>query len=782
MSPSRSREEIALDPRNRDAVAALIQAFQRRQGIIPFVGAGLSFDWGFPLWGMFLVEVSRTAGIEAQVQKVLDGEDYELAAQSLELELGRREFNRLIAERFGKALNARHIPSAAVHLLPGIATGPVITTNFDSVLETAFKAAGYAFDLPPLWGAKSQLAIEGLAEDYSMLLKIHGDARHPDERVLTLEEYEYHYGGLTSETIDRGKPLPQLLERLFTSRSVMFLGCSLGPDRTVSILSRIARLANAPEHFAVVEAPEEPERFQERDSFLRDHGIIPIWYPRASHHLLRPFLRFLRRQVPRQAVGYRTIPGPVRAADSRESARRTRAVRRAITDVEKERGLLLAEWNRLSSTEDRSAFLRRHRDYFRDHSPRDLLRLAGQAAEGARDNDPVTAAEYLITRHLAARRIGDEKEAEASIAAAAALLESQKPGIIHVDLLHTRALAARARGALDFAERFSRQALKLARKIELSAPYALRSMWHLRAGILADLRKPRPARRYAAWALWSARKDLDRDGIVRNLILVSNLYFAEHQPRKMVRAVRRALKQADRKDVQSRATICDNLGVALFELGDYPQALAAYREALWYEQQGNVAADSIVITLMNLAWLEFNAFDGRDILDPGVSQELRVAALHRSRDYYSQALALVESLGDQELRAHVLTQQALVIGALGDISRALADLRTATKVFRARRDFSSLATLLNNRGRIWEQAQNGTHNAIRAYLSALQVARESGEPGILRTILYNYASLLKAEGRYGEALPLAAELHELDKDHPDALTAKHESLFKALKK
>lgn len=770
-------EDIQSQPRNRAEVIDLVEMLRRRQGIIPFVGAGLSFGWGFPLWGQFLIETAKEVGIEVQIRSAVNRNDYELAAQEIESRMGRFRFNRLISARFGKTINPKDNLEAAVHLLPGLATGPVITTNFDSVLESIFRAAGRAFDLPPLWGAKSQLAMDGLAEDYSMLLKIHGDARHADERVLTLEEYKGHYGGLSAKAVGYEKPLPRLLLRLFTSRSVLFIGCSLGPDRTMAILARIAQSKDSPPHFALTEAPEKQDEFERRESFLRANGIRPIWYQRKAHHLLNSFLRFLLAQIPPRSIGYRGIPSQLRRAPLRKSIQRVRAVRVKVGEREGDREFLLEKWGHLSTADERLAFWDQYKGYLRDNHPRDLLKMVDQVVADVELEDPERAADYLIAKHLATRSLGEESSS--ALAVAAAILKRREPGLIHVDLLHTRALAAREEGKLSSAEEFSHQALRLASKINLSEEFALRSMWRLRAGILVGLGRYREARRYAARALRSARRERDRDSVAGLLLLISNIHFEQHQPRKMERATLWALEQVDEGDLSTRAAICANLGVALFEQGKYSRSLAAYREALWYGQQGDSDPGVLSNVLMNLAWLEYNAFYGVRVIDSSVPDAIRKAALRRSLDYYAQALALADTLPDKETRAHVLIQQALVLAALGDTSSALRDLRVAAKVFRKSKKTSYLATLLNNRGLIWEQIPGGISNALRAYASALQVARQGGYHGILQTILYNYALLLEAEGRYEEALAIAVDLNEFDKNHREVLTS-HEALLERL--
>lgn len=771
-------DSIEGDPRNHAAVAGLVEALQRRQGIIPFVGAGLSYEWRFPLWDSFLMSAAKTCGVESGVAVALAANDYEGAADVLEVALGRRKMNRLIARTFGGAVDPRLRPSAAVHALPALAAGPVITTNFDHVLETVFRAAGRPFDLPPIWGARAQLALDGFLENYSLLVKVHGDASHPGDRVLTLAEYARHYGGGGPDEIDSAKPLPLLLHRLFASRSVLFVGCSLQADRSMSVLRLAALGPERLPHYAVVEAPTESAGFDARAAFLEAHGITPIWYPRGHHHLVGPFLEFLKARAPRRRGGYGGVPAAVPVVPSPESVRRTREARKALGDRERRLRDLIAEGERVSDLGERIAWFRRHRGELQYDAPEAYLRFASRLSVDARHEQPAAAAESLIGSYIVGWVNGDRRAVE-KLEEAAELLRPLEPEIVHVDLLHTRALHAERRRDFAAAERHSRAALRMARATGLDAVYAWIKMWKMRSKIMSELAQHRRAKRYAARAIRAARRQ-DRDGLVHLWIHASNLYFDAGQSRKMVRAVQRALRRVPAGDVRQRATICDNLGVGLFELGDYPRSIAAYREALWYEQQVVSDPASQVITLMNIGWFEFNAYDGRDILGPNAPAEAREEALRRARDHYAQALAMAEAAGEAQLVAHILTQQALVLAAMGEVRRALADLRHAARDARSRGD-DYLVTVLNNRGRVWEHAPHGMPHVMRAYVAALREARRRSDSGVLRTVLFNYADALERLGRTAEALALAEELALLDRRRPDAFTGTHQWMLLRLR-
>jgi len=81
----RAREAAALSTRWR--AAAKDQA-RTNVGLVPFVGAGLSRRFGFPLWAEFLRSNAKLAEVAAEVEKRLNSGDYEGAAEVI---LQRRE-------------------------------------------------------------------------------------------------------------------------------------------------------------------------------------------------------------------------------------------------------------------------------------------------------------------------------------------------------------------------------------------------------------------------------------------------------------------------------------------------------------------------------------------------------------------------------------------------------------------------------------------------------------------------------------------------------------------
>jgi hypothetical protein len=118
---------------NEDNLRQLIEQLKSPVGIIPFVGAGLSIPFGLPNWSSFLINQARKAGVEREIQEQLNVGEYEDAAEVLLSARGYLAFHDAIANTFGSHKLANIKLEGAVSFVPQLATGPVITTNFDHV-------------------------------------------------------------------------------------------------------------------------------------------------------------------------------------------------------------------------------------------------------------------------------------------------------------------------------------------------------------------------------------------------------------------------------------------------------------------------------------------------------------------------------------------------------------------------------------------------------------------------------------------------------------------------
>jgi tetratricopeptide (TPR) repeat protein len=287
-------------PSNADQLDDLKQRLTAAQPIplVPFVGAGLSMPMGFPSWVGFLKDLAAECGKSDDVLAELAEGEYEEAAETVEQGLGPAIFNKRVAHTFGKRRSQECELQGAVLALPKLAAGPVVTTNFDRILERVFAEFGSPFE-HVVWGSQVDSMRQAISENKPFLLKIHGDAEERSGRVLTKSEYDKHYAP--------GDPdgLPAQLGRVFQGRTLLFVGCSLGNDRTMDVLFDVLRQASGLEHFAIIGKPASDDEFFANQRRLGERGILPIWYPKGRHDLIEPLLRWIATLQPSLRV-----PGP----------------------------------------------------------------------------------------------------------------------------------------------------------------------------------------------------------------------------------------------------------------------------------------------------------------------------------------------------------------------------------------------------------------------------------------------------------------------------------------
>ena len=285
----------------------------RRQRLVPFVGAGFSQfhyrGWGSLLRGM----AGRYPDCREELEGLLEKGEYEDAASLLQEEMGARGrgrrdvFLRAIDGEFGEGTveDAFAEMSSERRGIPRVFRGPILTTNYDLLIERAYSEAGEVIEVayPHVVYHRSRVE-ELLRSTRPSLFKLHGDVRDPDKIVITREDYDEAYGA-----DDGGSELTRFMGSVFEGRgAVLFLGCSLGSDRTMDVLDR-----SAPDHvyYALVGLPEGTENpgdpfspnlvvdgkrepgYRDMSRRLAGMNVRPIWYPHGQHDALDALLGWL---------------------------------------------------------------------------------------------------------------------------------------------------------------------------------------------------------------------------------------------------------------------------------------------------------------------------------------------------------------------------------------------------------------------------------------------------------------------------------------------------------
>ena len=278
--------------KNRSVRTALVQSLRSSMGVIPFVGAGASAAFSFPQWADLLRQLSGPTQRNG-VERHLRNNDFERAAELL-YDRGRAA-DRLqegIASSFDREISDAEFAGKAVSLLPYLTAGPVITTNYDRVLERAFELANRPF-IKSILGAEPDEIVPAIQRNERVLFKIHGDCQTRRGLTLTLQSYELAYGGDRAAGRKVRDKLQGMLPILLTNRPFLFLGCSLGTDRTLEVVKKTFKQHARIGHYAVLSADYDADEFDRRADALANIGIRVLWYMPGAYPQVRALLRDL---------------------------------------------------------------------------------------------------------------------------------------------------------------------------------------------------------------------------------------------------------------------------------------------------------------------------------------------------------------------------------------------------------------------------------------------------------------------------------------------------------
>ena len=252
----------------------------RRQRIAPFVGAGVSYQAGYPMWGHSLERLATQIGgdqLLEQIKDDLSNYRYLEVAERL-YKKNTPIFDNFIQTEFRlKAAqeNDKPVFPPIIELLPKLATSCIITTNFDRLIEKKFDQikANYGY----MYGKQDQNGfVSQLLKGEHCLMKLHGDIGQPRSYVFTESQYSEAYG---ENAVDFTKQLPRTLRQIYISHSLLFLGCSLEQDRTLDLFNSVKQEGSfeIPDHFALLPYPK-PEQEAAKKGRLLSFNIKPIWY------------------------------------------------------------------------------------------------------------------------------------------------------------------------------------------------------------------------------------------------------------------------------------------------------------------------------------------------------------------------------------------------------------------------------------------------------------------------------------------------------------------------
>lgn len=258
-----------------------------------YVGAGLSQSVGLPNWGELLKDLIKLAESvsykpnEEYIQNCLklaeDPSKFLILAQELK-DFLQDSFRKYIIDKFSDNCPD---PSDLHKLLISFPYKFIITTNYDTLLENAYvqikgkQAKVYTFKDSPdiaydLWNTRP------------FILKAHGDANKTQQGII-LTEKDYR------QILFQEKGYQSILQSLFTTKTILFLGSSLSDPELKLLLSFVHSSfhGGGPTHYALISETDMNQ--VEAESWRKNFNIQIIPYsPQNRHEQVYEFLNELK--------------------------------------------------------------------------------------------------------------------------------------------------------------------------------------------------------------------------------------------------------------------------------------------------------------------------------------------------------------------------------------------------------------------------------------------------------------------------------------------------------
>ena len=238
--------------------------------LILFVGAGISANSNLPTWG----ELIRSFKIELNLENDRS-DDYLRIAQYYYDTFGKNQYTKKIEEVFSSKGISK--PNELHKLIEKIAPKHIITTNYDSLLESQFESGLLKYSVV----AEDKDIPYTSSERY--LIKMHGDF---SKKNIVLKEDDYLDYALNFPMIST------LIQSLIMNNTLLFVGYSLGDSTFNSIFRLIQNTFKLDAKFAYFYTPEAPSMII-RD-YYKKQGIIIVSNERKSDDVEKQNSLFLR--------------------------------------------------------------------------------------------------------------------------------------------------------------------------------------------------------------------------------------------------------------------------------------------------------------------------------------------------------------------------------------------------------------------------------------------------------------------------------------------------------
>jgi hypothetical protein len=180
---------------------------------------------GLPSWTQLLEQLALEAGLNAAELRAYQDLGALDRAQFVGERLRQRGGERGVGDEV-RALFARHRHHGLAHgLLAGLPVAETSTTTYDTLFEQASAGAGHPH--------VSVLPYAPTRHGTRWLLKMHGCVEHPEDIVLTREDYLRY--------VERNAALAGIVQAMLLTKHMLFVGFSLEDDNFLRIVDAVRR-------------------------------------------------------------------------------------------------------------------------------------------------------------------------------------------------------------------------------------------------------------------------------------------------------------------------------------------------------------------------------------------------------------------------------------------------------------------------------------------------------------------------------------------------------------
>jgi hypothetical protein len=240
--------------------------------VVLFVGAGLSIGAGLPGWGALIRPLAERIGYK--------GNDLLKGAQYYENRKGRVALVSYLRDELD---TANFEPTENHYLLTQLPVNTVFTTNFDNLLERAYRRAGRMINL--VVGAE-ELALWDKSR--VNLVKLHGTCERPNSIIITERDYNTAYR--------RNTLILQQLNSLLATQTFLFIGYSVSDPDFNQIYDQL-RIDLGQHQRRPYLVTFDLDEFKEEDLEQRGYGVISLPSSKDRNAQLAEWLRVLLNAV-----------------------------------------------------------------------------------------------------------------------------------------------------------------------------------------------------------------------------------------------------------------------------------------------------------------------------------------------------------------------------------------------------------------------------------------------------------------------------------------------------